>query len=237
MAASSPLELPALERHPKETVNQWVYRCLRHAVMIGLIPPGRALTIRDVAASLEVSTMPVREALRRLATEQALEVQDNRRIMVPQMTVSKFRELCELRISLECHAAERALPYITPQRIDELVAIDRRIDLATQNGDREGVTTFNQEFHRHLYEANPNQMVIPLVESVWLQLGPFTRLALSKLQDFYQVDRHSEALTALRRQDPLALRIALEADIRDGITHVGTAELLSAYVESAGQTA
>ncbi|MDR3441269.1 GntR family transcriptional regulator [Telmatospirillum sp.] len=235
MVSSSPLNLPLIERELKETTNQWVYRCLRHAVMTGLVPPGRAVTIRDVAAALGVSAMPVREALRRLSTEHALEVQDNRRIMVPQMTASKFRELCELRIALECHAAERALPYVTPQRIDELVAIDRRIDLANDAGDREAVTSLNQDFHRYLYQAHPNQVVMPLVESIWLQLGPFIRLALSKLKDFYQVDRHSEALTALRRQDPLALRIALEADIRDGITHVGTNELLKAYVESAGQ--
>lgn len=235
MVSSAPLNLPVLAREPKETTNQWVYRSLRRAVMIGLVPPGRALTIRDVAAALGVSAMPVREALRRLSTEHALEVQDNRRIMVPQMTASKFRELCELRISIECHAAERALPYVTAQRIDELVAIDRHIDQVNVAGDREAVTMFNQDFHRHIYEANPNQVVMPLVESIWLQLGPFVRLALSKLQDFYQVDRHSEALTALKRQDPLALRIAIEADIRDGITHVGTNELLKAYVESAGQ--
>jgi len=235
MASAPPLNLPVLGREPKETTNQWVYRSLRRAVMIGLVPPGRALTIRDVAAALGVSAMPVREALRRLSAEHALEVRDNRRIMVPQMTASKFRELCELRIALECHAAERALPYITSQRIDELVTIDRRIDVANAEGDREAVTMFNQDFHRHLYEGNPNQVVMPLVESIWLQLGPFIRLALSKLQDFYQVDRHSEALTALRRQDPLALRIAVEADIRDGITHVGTNELLKTYVESAGQ--
>lgn len=236
MAPTPPLSLAVPDRLPKETVNQWAYRSLRQAVMVGLIPPGRSLTIRDVAAALGVSTMPVREALRRLATEQALEVQGNRRIQVPKMTVSKFRELCELRISLECHAAERALPYVNAQRIEELVAIDQRIDEAHDAGDREGVTVYNQEFHRHLYEANPNQVVMPLVESIWLQLGPFTRLALSKLNDFYHVDRHSEALAALKKQDPLALRIALEADIRDGITHVGTAELLNAYVESAGQT-
>lgn len=235
MGSSPPLNLPALEREPKETANQWVYRCLRHAVMVGLVPPGMALTIRDVAAVLGVSAMPVREALRRLSTEQALEVRDNRRIMVPQMTVSKFRELCELRIALECHAAERALPYVTPQRVEELAAIDRRVDVACAAGDREAVTTYNQEFHRFLYATNPNQVVMPLVESVWLQLGPFTRLALSRLKEFYQVDRHSEALAALRRQDPLSLRVAIEADIRDGITHVGTNELLKAYVESAGQ--
>jgi DNA-binding GntR family transcriptional regulator len=232
MAAAAALKLPALERLPKETTNQWTYRCLRQAVMLGMVAPGRPVTIRDVANILEVSTTPVREALRRLSSEQALEELDNRRIMVPKMTAAKFRELCELRIALECHAAERAMPYMHGQKLDELAAIDKRLDDANDAGDRERIIALNQQFHRFIYEANPNQTVMPLVESVWLQLGPFVRLALSRLKDFYQVDRHSEAMAALRRQDPLGLRIAMEADIRDALTHVGTNELLKAYVES-----
>lgn len=231
MAAAAALRLPALERAPKETTNQWVYRSLRQAVMLGMVQPGRPVTIRDVAHSLEVSTTPVREALRRLCSEQALEELDNRRIMVPNMTAARFRELCELRIALECHAAERAMPYMHGLKLDELAAIDRRLDDANEAGDRERIIALNQQFHRFIYESNPNQTVMPLVESVWLQLGPFVRLALSRLRDFYQVDRHSEAMAALRRQDPLGLRIAMEADIRDALTHVGTNELLKAYVE------
>lgn len=232
----TPLDLPALERLPGETVNQWVYRDLRHAVMIGRVPPGRALTIREIAAALDVSTMPVREALRRLATEQALEVLENRRVQVPQMTAEKFHELCELRIALEVHAAERALPFLTEARLGELAVIDADLEVARQNGDREATTTLNQVFHRFLYETNPHQIAMPQIESVWLQLGPFTRLALSRLDDHYHVDRHNEALGALGRRDGAALRAAVEADIRDGMGHVGTAELLDAYVRSAGRT-
>ncbi|HYD29384.1 MAG TPA: GntR family transcriptional regulator [Azospirillaceae bacterium] len=235
MKSEKPLNLDAPERGARETLNQWVYRCLRHAVMIGRVPPGRALTIREIAEALGVSTMPVREALRRLATEQALEVRDNRRVLVPHMTAAKFRELCELRIALESHAAERALPYINANHMGELIVIDDRLDTANAAGDHEAVTGLNQQFHRCLYEANPHQVSMPLIESVWLQLGPFTRLALSKLQDFYTIDRHSQAIEAIRCQDPRGLRIAIEADIRDGVTHVGTAELLNAYIRSAGQ--
>ena len=234
MAPSLALALPTLERGVKETVNQWVYRSLRHAVMIGRIPPGRALTIRELAEALQVSTMPVREALRRLSTEQALEVRDNRRVLVPNMTAAKFRELCELRIALETHAAERALPWLNDTKIKQLEDLDAGIDRANESGDQEQVTILNQDFHRALYLANPHQTAMPLIESVWLQLGPFVRLALSRLRDHYQIDRHGEALTAIRRQDHLALRVAIEADIRDGITHVGTTELLNAYINSGG---
>ncbi|ABC22056.1 GntR family transcriptional regulator [Rhodospirillum rubrum] len=235
MKPPPPLDLPQIDRQPRETVNQWVYRRLRLAVMIGRIPPGRPLTIRDLALALEVSTMPVREALRRLASERALEVRDNRRIEVPVMTALKFRELCEARIALECHAAERALPFITADRLALLAGLDAQIDAAQAAGDRDALTLHNQAFHRALYETNPHQVVLPLIESVWLQLGPFTRLALARLDEFYHVDRHSEALAALRSGNPLALRVAIEADIRDGILQVGTTELLNAYI-AAGAT-
>lgn len=231
MAPSAVLKLPLLERLARETANQWAYRCLRHAVMIGMVAPGRPITIRDVAGVLGLSTMPVREALRRLSTEQALEEMDNRRIIVPKMTPAKFAALCELRIVLESHAGERAMPYVTSSRLQTLASVDRIIDEAVAAGDRERLITHNLMFHRLIYEADPDQMAMPLIESVWLQLGPFLRLALSRLKDFYEVDRHSEAMDALRRQDAAALRAAIEADVRDGLTHVGTSDLLKAYVE------
>lgn len=229
MKATPYLDLPSLPRLEKETACQAVYRCLRRAVMIGRIPPGRALTIREIAEALGVSTMPVREALRLLSAERALEVRDNRRVLVPYMTAARFRELCELRVVLETHAALGAISYATPERVASLVEIDRGIDNAVRDENFEQVIALNQEFHRTLYLANPDQESLPLIESLWLQLAPFVRLALSKLADYYRIDRHAEALAALRRQDPIRLRIAIEADIRDGLMHVGVADLLAVY--------
>lgn len=224
------LDLPLLPRAKKETVSQNVYRCLRHAVMIGRIPPGRALTIREIAEALNVSMMPVREALRLLSAERALEVRDNRRVQVPHMTASRFRELCELRVVLETHAALGALPYITADRIATIEEIDSRIDEANLRSDFEQAIALNQDFHRTIYLAKPDQESLPLIESVWLQLGPFIRIALSRLDDYYRIDRHAEAMKALRRQDPIGLRVAIEADVRDGIMHVDAEDLLNAHV-------
>ncbi len=234
MLHKTALDLPLPPREDRETVNQWVYRTLREAVMIGRIPPGRPLTIREIAGALDVSTMPVREALRRLASEQALEVRDNRRVLVPNMTAARFQELCELRIALEGHAAERALPWLNDDIVRAMVSVDQGVDAANAAGDIEQATVLNQQFHRLLYTANPHQTAMPLIESLWLQLGPFVRLALSRLSDHYTVDRHAEAITAIRRRDAMALRVAIGADIRDGITHAGTAELLNAYIGAGG---
>ena len=178
---------------------------------------------------LDVSPMPVREALHRLACEGAIEVKSNRRVIVPMMTAEKFSELCELRILMETHAAEKALPYIREQDIANLERIDAMVDQAVEQGDVESTALHNQDFHRSLYSANPYQIIVPLIESLWLQLGPFSRIAISKLEKIYIVDRHAEAIEALKQQNSFGLRRAIEADIRDGIASIKTIEGIHNY--------
>jgi len=230
-SGSQQLQLLMMEKSDELKTHQWVYQLLRNNLLCGRIEPGIALTIRGLAQILEVSPMPVREALHRLACEGAVEVKNNRRVIVPAMTSEKFRELSDLRILLETHAAEGALPYINEADIDALEQIDARIDEAIDSHNVDYISLHNQAFHRHLYQANPFQIAVPLIESLWLQLGPFSRIAISKLEKTYLVDRHVEALEALRQRNLFGLRCAIEADIRDGIASINTVEGIHSYFQ------
>lgn len=235
MDKKSPITITLLERTDGVTIAQWVYKTLRAAVMNGEILPGRALTIRGLAQMLGVSPMPIREAMRQLAAENALEINASRRLMIPKMTALKFNELCEARIAIEPHAAARALPYITPEILAQLEALNDEGDVAIANGELEKISPLNQAFHRLLYGANPHQVCLPLIESLWLQLGPFMRLATGKLEEFYVVDRHTEAMDAIRAQDPFALQMAIQADIREGIAFASTPERLQTFIDHSNQ--
>ncbi|MEN9435135.1 MAG: hypothetical protein RLZZ422_2724, partial [Pseudomonadota bacterium] len=200
-----------------QTTHQWVYYTLRQAVLAGVISPGQSVTLRGLASELAVSAMPVREAIHRLCCEGALVMLDNRRIQVPRMTRSKLHALYELRIILETQAAVTALPYIQTQHIEVLRQLDDAIDSAYAGTHVGAGSLANQAFHRYLYEANPHQVSVPLIERLWLQLGPFWRVTASLLDEYYQIDRHQEMITALERKNAFALQRALEADIRDGM--------------------
>jgi DNA-binding GntR family transcriptional regulator len=197
--------------------HEYAYQHLRNMIMLGAIKPGKALTIRGLAATFSISPTPVREALRRLSSEGAVQVLDNRRIMVPAMTPDRFAEIFALRIMLETHAAARACTHISEKNIDDLTAIDIELDAAVAIHDRERALFLNQRFHRALYQVNPDQIVMPMIESVWLQLGPFLGIAMEHVHDLYTVDRHAEALDALRKRDVSGLKAAIAADIRDGV--------------------
>lgn len=227
--SSADFELRMQEKSAKLKTHQWVYQLLRTNLLCGRIGPGRALTIRGLAQMLEVSPMPVREALHRLACEGAIEVKDNRRVIVPMMNADKFNELCELRILLETHAAIGALPHTGKAQIETLIRIDNQINAAIDAGKIEDIALFNQQFHRSLYSANPMQLSLPLIESLWLQLGPFSRIVISKLEKAYKVDRHVEAIKALKDQNETELRRAIETDIRDGIASMKSLDGLQHY--------
>lgn len=220
------LHIPEIPKDAALTTQEHVYHRLRNAIMLGTIEPGTSLTMRGLAELLDLSPTPIREAVRRLSSESAIEVMGNRRMTIPRMTRGRFDELVALKVAAEVHSAARALPYVSDIVIERMTDLDMLMDRHTANGELDELTLLNQAFHRTLYTANPYQASLPIVESVWLQLGPFHRQVIKRVKEYYLIDRHKEILAALRVRDPKALSIAIESDIRDGIVRSGH-ELLS----------
>lgn len=227
------LELPQVRRPACMTTQEYAYQRLRKALILGTIAPGVSLTIRGLACALGMSPTPVREALRRLGSEHAITVLENRRIRVPVMSPERLRELVALRAAVESHAAVRTLPHLTDLAIDHLAQIDDELTTAVARRDLDQQVMLNQQFHRTLYVANPQSVVIPVIESIWLQLGPFLRIAGNHVHDLYHVDRHAEALAALRKRDADALAQAIRDDIYEGVGQLD-ADAIRTLLDAAG---
>ncbi len=227
MADNTEFSIPQVKRHGQMTAHEYAYARLHNGLMVGAIGPGTALKIRALAEYFGISPTPVREALRRLSSESALEVLGNRRIIVPRITPGRFEELVLLRIELECLAATRALPYVSDILIARMGEVDGRMDDAVRVQEFDTLTVLNHEFHELLYLANPHQGVMPLIKSVWLQLGPFQRQIMDRVIGYYLVDHHKEILGALGARNATALCRAIRADIEDGVGRAGD-EVLNA---------
>src|SRR5699024_3163084 len=145
---------------------------LREAILGGQFVPGRSVTLRGISTRLEVSLTPVREALRRLVAERALEAHGNRRVSVPKMNAEKLAEICAARVSLETLAAERALPAIDNDHLIQLWRLNEQIDDAVSAGDLSAYLHRHREFHYSFYGAGGGSVVMPLIESIWLQFSP-----------------------------------------------------------------
>lgn len=228
-AAEGGKSMNSIQGVTPRTQQERVYGQLREAILSGQFTPGRSITLRGVAEMLGVSLMPVREALRRLTSERALELLDNRRVAVPLMTLSKLEEICDARVALETAAAERALPGLDAAAVDELKQIDSGINEAIAQRDIQGYMRGNYRFHFTLFEHGDSQVTIPLIESLWLQTAPFMRLVLERYGLQNLPDRHQEAIAAIERASVSGLRRAIQLDIQEGPGGIGQAELDAIY--------
>lgn len=232
MIKESRINLNSLTRDEEETAQEWVYRAIRFAIMSGQLQPGQALTIRQLAGILNVSAMPVREALKRLTAEGALTIKTNRRIIVPTLIPAQLAELIDLRVELETYAAKRAMPYINEACITQLKSINDKQNKAFEHRDFQGIILGNQTFHRTLYTAHPHAVTMPMIERVWLQIGPLHRLSLAKLPDHYTHDRHCDIIHSLRHNNPFGLKSAIEADIRESMGFLTESDWLTDYSDN-----
>ncbi|CAM5773299.1 GntR family transcriptional regulator [Labrys miyagiensis] len=206
-------------------VHDKVYEAIRAGLVGGRFVPGRAVTLRGLADMLEVSPMPVRAAVTRLVAEGALALTATRRVSVPLMTRPRFEELVRVRILLEGEAAERALPAIDADRLAAIKAHDARVEECLAADNAEGYMQANHAFHFAIYSAVPSTVLVPLIETLWLQFGPFMRNVYDDLDMTGLVDQHHRAIHAIERGDAAALRAAIEADIGDGMRIIGETAL------------
>lgn len=205
--------LRPITRTQNGTLQQQVYEELRHSLMVGAFIPGQAVTLRSLAARLGTSPMPIRQAINRLIAERALEMLPNRSVVVPRMSREKFAELSKLRQTLEGMAAAEAARHATPALVKKLEKINAELLGVVERRDVLRVLDLNQQFHFAIYAASAYQLMVPMIESLWLQGGPFMYFSLSGPSVRWDTSRHKEAIAAIAAGDAKASRRAVEEDI------------------------
>ena len=197
--------------------HEHVYRVLRGRILHGQLKPGAALTLRGVADQFGVSMTPAREAVRRLSAEGALNLSSSGRVSTPELANDRIEELAAIRALLEPELASRALPRAHEALIDRLHAINGTIADVVSVGDAVGYIRANLEFHRTLYLRAQAPAMLALAETVWLQLGPTMRAMYGRLGRSEPPRHHKLIIAALRAGDEPGLRVAVRADVTQGL--------------------
>jgi len=223
------LELLGLGQADKESLQEKVYAKLRNAIMSGALKPGQPASIRGLAAAMGTSPIPVREALQRLSTERALEALPNGSVAVPLMTRERFLDLRRTRRLVEGFATELAADRLTGT---DLKSLDRAIAQMARHRARDNMKELlvaNYELRFTIYRGAGSATLLPIIESLWLQVGPWFNLALSPSAAQVTVDLQQEAVEALKRRDGAAARQLVERDLDE------TAEHVLSYLDGLGE--
>lgn len=202
-------------RVPHGSTHEDIYQRLKHAIMSARFIPGERLVVSQLEKTFRTSAMPIREALRRLVAEEALENSPNRGVQLPLMTPGRLTDLRRVRCEIEGLATEWAAARITPEELDELQAIQDRINGLVAAHITQDYLDLNMQFHFTMYRAARSPLLMPIIERLWLQAGP--ALNAMRLTPYFGVgiDHHDENLAALRQRDGKAARAGLEREITE----------------------
>lgn len=195
-------------------VYEQVLHYMRRGLMVGAFVPGQVMSLRKLAAGFGTSPMPIREVLSRLVAANALEGTKGGSVRVPRLSAEKLADLFAVRELLEGMATELAAKHATAALISELSSINKQLLTAIEKRDILHCLSNNQKFHFTLYKASGSEVLMPLIESLWLQFGPTMYMSLLIPSVPWDASDHDIILQALKDGNAASAKRSIVHDIR-----------------------
>lgn len=190
------------------TLAEKAFVALHDAIVRGELQPGERLPIEELAEVLDMSPMPIREALRRLDAVGLVENVPHRGARVTELSLEDLRDMYEARLALEPlavqHAAERFDDEDAERGRDALAALNRL-------GDRGTADTWaaHTAFHFALYEPAGSDWLLRLIRPLWESSERYRLAAPSKRKLSMRRDEHERILRACIEHQPAVARAEL----------------------------
>jgi DNA-binding GntR family transcriptional regulator len=134
------------------TVKKSLVETLRDEIVRGDFVPGQYLRLEEIAARFDVSTMPVREALRDLEAEGLVTIFPHRGATVTRLSADELQDIYDIRATLEEMATRLAVPLMTKATLTELTSLVEQIE--NHLSDVATLVKLNHQFHLTLYAAS-----------------------------------------------------------------------------------
>ena len=223
---------------PRErTLADHAYEAIHQAIVTGALGPGERLRIEELAANLDLSFSPLREALQRLEAVGLVQIIPHRGARVTELSLDDLRDIWEARLALETTAIRRSAAHFSPAsatlargHLSELREADRRKDFAQ-------AWKAHTDFHFSIYGVSGSPWLLRLITPLWESSQRY-RLRWVPLQaDLPTRDAEHEAiLQACEAQRPQRAEVRLHNHVARTANQIanqmGSADLFALRRES-----
>jgi len=185
-----------------QTLVEYAAAQLRESILSRDLAPGEWLRLDGIAQSLGMSPIPLREALRMLATEGLVVPQPHRGYVVAAATVADLEETYRLRLVLEPLAVRLAVPRFTDE---DFALLEQEVDgmaAAFAKGDWVAYRAHHRAFHFAIYERCNSGWLLRFADMLWLNTQRYQRLTMEiKGELRARQKEHKGILVACRSRD------------------------------------
>jgi DNA-binding GntR family transcriptional regulator len=175
---------------------------IRRELVSGELRPGDRVIQEALSERLQVSRVPVREALHILHGEGKLTHLPNYGYYALSLSPADLRELVKARSLLEDAVIEQSLPNLSDEDISAMIRIADEMKAAGEKGDIDEFQQLNRAFHSALAGSTEMPHFMRLIETLWDSVSPYVRLYFADNDSRGLVHyEHSEIIEAARRKD------------------------------------
>lgn len=181
---------------------------LRQRIRAGQLPPGAKVEAGALAAELDMSLTPVREALRVLSADGLVEMLPHRGAMIAD-TSSRDEEVWQLRALLEPRALELAVPHLVG---DQLKRVERLHSACMRSSRHPAHFEKNREWHFAIYEPCAQPILLAFVRRLW-EVLPWRTVWAIPGRSTISAREHDEVMAAIREGDAISAAAAMRHHI------------------------
>jgi len=210
---------------------------LRRSILSGALAPGQSFSLRELAAMLNVSFIPVREALRNLESEGLVVIRPGRSAVVAPLDLGDLHAIYRLRRLLEPDLGRRSCTLIPDRELDRLEA--EAAYFGDPDHSMEAIYDAHYSFHLALFAPAASSWDTRMLAMLWRAAERYIRIGFGLLdpdpREHQRRQRaHAELIGVFRRRDPEAAARAVDAHL-DHNEKIAQAALSPAATVAAGR--
>ncbi len=213
MTAANRLE-PAGRSVRFRTKREVAYAALRNAIQSGRLAPGERLIISRLANELELSDVPVREALFQLEAEGLVFNRPHVGSIVAEIDAKDVLDVYMVSAIVEGAAAAWAVAHLTDEDLAALDHLLQAMDEAVAAGDLDAFAAHDRAFHRALYRRSPSERLLAIIDELWNTKERARTAFPARARGAESQREHRAIMAAVRARDP----VAAERQMRDHLT-------------------
>ncbi|MFD4423139.1 GntR family transcriptional regulator [Agromyces sp. NPDC058484] len=194
-----------------ESKSQRAYRFLRERIDDGRYVPGFRLVLGQIAAELDVSVVPVREAIRRLEAEGLVTFERNVGAQVALIKETEYLHTMQTLALVEGAATSMSAPHLTADHLRRARELNERMRRTLDDFDPHRFTELNLQFHAVLFEECPNPHLLDLVHRGWNRMKVLRDSSFGFVPGRAQqsVEEHEHIVALIEAgADPLEIELA-----------------------------
>ncbi len=199
--------------------QDWVYRVLREGIVSGVLKGGTQLKQDEISDALNVSHIPVREALRQLEAQRLVTILPNRGASVTELSREMLIDMMQVRAAISTAMLKLAIPRMTEE---DFAALDANLAEQRESTDAASYEKLNNRFHEITNARATNPVAELMTENIHANTDRYLRSSFYDNADSRaaSIQEHEAIVAACKERDVEKAAALLNDHILGAITRI-----------------